>query len=125
MLDGRSCVSQARPTPHCPQKVLLWSSISHHFDLKEQVEAQRRSPGPGVSNLLCVLGRACGLSEPHSLPWFLEEGYRRQQGTEEPAVPVEEFCLRSVAQTLAGTGVVVRRPTLPALRDGSHPTTLY
>lgn len=38
---------------------------------------------------------------------------------------MEEFCLGSVAQTLAGTGLVVRRPTLPALRDGGHLATLY
>ncbi|CAI9173191.1 unnamed protein product [Rangifer tarandus platyrhynchus] len=51
----------AGPPPNSPQKVLLWSSISHHLDLKEQVAAQRRSPGPAVSNSLCMLGPPVGV----------------------------------------------------------------
>ena len=70
------------PPPNSPQKVLLWSSISHHLDLKEQVAAQRRSPGPAVSNFLCMLGWACAISEPHLLPGFLEEHWGVKQEAE-------------------------------------------
>ena len=127
MLECMSCVSQARPPtprrksccgPVSPTTLILKSKWQLREGALDQQSATSCAcwgePVPSLS-LTC---------SPGSLK-STEKCNRRQQGAEEPVVPVEEFCLGSVAQTLAGAGLVVRRPTLPALRDGGHLAMLY